>query len=165
MSRPVRAAKLQSLSQSLVAGRRARLAWVFGSVALLAACGGSGGGGGEAEASATASEAAADAVTESAAQRTLLAVASGAKITTTTGPLVADRLGACTEVVSSSWDLRLAACNASASQSFQFLPVASSTVANLVLIKNTATGLCVTGRGSKSGAFVDLDDCNGRKAQ
>jgi hypothetical protein len=126
------------------------------SAVLLAACGGN-----------DADNSAADDLADAQGQRTIEAAAATGpkKLTTTVGTLVADKLGACTETVTSSWDIRLAACNAGAAQKFQFMPVSSDSASNLVLIKNPSSGLCVTARGSKSGSFVDLDDCNGRKAQ
>lgn len=98
-------------------------------------------------------------------QRALAAASAGEKITVSTSTLVAHALSACTEVVTLSWDIRLANCNGSAGQTFQFLPVASDAASDLTLVRNPGTGLCITARGSRTGAFVDLDNCKGRLTQ
>jgi hypothetical protein len=138
----------------------AQVSALFAATLLLGGCGGS------EPASAEADAAQEEAQLQSNGERALAASReSSAKITTTQNTIVASRLGACVEGVASSWDIRLAACNQVSAQVFQFVPVASASVSDLFLLKNQSTGLCVTARGAKRGAFVDLDECKGGAAQ
>ena len=118
---PRQAAAEQPLAAELSRNARlARIAALMSSCAtagLLAACGG---GGADAQPQATATTAVTGGHGRVAIQ------AAAATVPATATPLVASGLGACTEAVSSSWDLKVAACNASAAQNFTLAAVSGS---------------------------------------
>ncbi|MCM5681435.1 endo alpha-1,4 polygalactosaminidase [Schlegelella sp. S2-27] len=132
----------------------AAAAAICASTVLLAACGGGGDGGASAARSADVA---------SADEQGRASLQALARLTTTTAPIIANSLGACTEAVSSTWDIKLANCSSTNRQQFRFVPVASGT--DVYLIKNVSTGLCIAATGSMAGAFVELGECDGTAEQ
>jgi endo-alpha-1,4-polygalactosaminidase (GH114 family) len=122
------------------------------STVLMVACGGGGDG----------TDHPAD--TASVDEQGRLSLQAIARLTTTTAPIVSNALNnACTEAISSTWDIKLATCATTTRQQFQFVPVGSGT--DVYLSKNLSTGLCITATGGRAGAFVELGECDGRAGQ
>ncbi len=93
---------------------------------------------------------------------TPLALLAAWPVAATAAPLVANALGACTQAITASWDVSLAACNAGALQDFTFTPV--STGSGISTIRNAQAGLCIAATGTGSGSFVELASCASSQA-
>ena len=123
---------------------------------LIAACG----GGGEDDPGGTARSA--DTVTVD--EQGSLSLQAITRLTTSTAPIISNALSnACTEAVSSTWDIKLARCSTTNRQQFRFVPVGSGT--DVYMSKSVATGLCITATSGTTGAFVELGECDGRAEQ
>ena len=139
----------------LSADRLTRLAALIASCAtlgMLSACGGGSDGTPNADGAGAA---------QAHGRRTIQAAAA---LPATRTPMVSAPLNACVQAVSSSWDLKLVACSGSGSQQFSFNPVAGSSSVYTIASASVA-GACIKPEGTGTGAYVDLNDCDGSTRQ